>query len=740
MTFRILSSCGALLLFSSAAHAANPDIPLREIPRTGSPIVVDAQLDEAAWDKALRVSLDWETQPADNVPARVKTTALLMYTEDAFYAAFIAEDPEPEKIRARLTDRDRMFQDDFVGVVLDTFNDERRAFEFFVNPLGVQGDLFQDDVAQREDSSFNAIWDSAGRITDTGYVVEMAIPMHSLRFEKSEQPQVWGIDLVRTWPRDERHQFRAQRMDRDRNCYLCKISKYSGFAGADPGANLEISPTLTAVRSDTRDAAGQPWDEGEVDVEPGVDMKWGITPNVIANLTLNPDFSQVEADSAQLDVNNQFALFFNERRPFFLEGQDLFDDMFDVVYTRNVADPDWGAKVSGKEGSHGFGVFTTDDQVTNLIFPGSQGSSFESFEFESENAAARYRYDVGEDALVGAIATRRSGAGYRNSVNGVDGQWRFTPSDRLKAEVLTSTTEYNDEIVASQGGSVDAFSDTAAVIDYNHNTRNNFIYSNYRNVGQDFRADLGFLPQVGFEKFVAGGGYRWLGEEEDWYRRLQLNGDFDVTYEDGSGRELEREFEMYASMQSGMQSFLELGVIRRMQYFEGVEYDQTLLQSYSEIKPNKTVAMGMFIRGGDAIDYANSRAGRQFLVDPWFNFRIGRQLFIDFDPTFERLNVAGGRLYTARLHEIRATWQFNTRTYVRVISQYSNVTRNTALYIDAVDAQSEDWANQVLFSYKLNPRTVFFAGYSDGHMSVNSADLAKVDRTIFLKFSYAWQL
>lgn len=740
MKYRSISACGVFLLSISAAYAANPELPTREIPRASSPIVVDGQLDDPAWNDALRVSLDWETSPAENIPARVETTALLLYTEDTFHAAFIAKDPEPERIRARLADRDRMFQDDFVGVVLDTFNDERRAFEFFVNPLGVQGDLFQDDVRQREDSSFNTIWESEGRITDDGYIVEMAIPMRSLRFERSAEPQTWGIDLVRTYPRDERRQFRPQPMDRDRNCYLCKLPKYSGFANAEPGANLEIAPTVTVARNDSRDAAGQPWESGDTDIEPGVDIKWGITPNVIANLTFNPDFSQVEADSAQLDVNNQFALFFDERRPFFLEGQDLFDDEFNIVHTRNISDPDWGAKVSGKEGSHGFGVFMTDDQLTNLIFPGSQGSDFESFEFTSENSAARYRHDIGDDALVGAIATQRSGQGYRNTVTGIDGQWRFTPSNRLKAEVLTSTTEYNDEIIAAQDVQSGEFSDTAAVLDFDHNTRSRFIYSNYRSIGEDFRADLGFLPQVGYEKFVAGGGYRWLGEEDNWYRRLQVNGDFDVTYEDGSGRELEREVEMYTSLQAGMQSYAEVGVIRRMQYFDGVEYDQTVLQSYSEIKPNKTVAMGMFIRGGDAIDFANSRAGRTFRFDPWFNFRIGRHLRIDLDPTYERLNVAGGRLFSARLHEIRATWQFNTRTYVRIISQYSNVSRNPALYLDSVDAKSEDWANQLLFSWKLDPRTVFFAGYSDGHIAVNDENLARVDRTIFLKFSYAWQL
>ncbi|MDX1444216.1 MAG: DUF5916 domain-containing protein, partial [Gammaproteobacteria bacterium] len=471
------ASFWGIIFAISPAFGANPDIPMRDVPRVSSDVIIDGRIDPAEWQGALHVELRYETTPAENIPARVPTTALLMYSQETLYVAFEAKDPRPELIRARLSDRDRMFQDDQVGIVIDTFNDERRAFQFFANPLGVQGDLFFDDVNGSQDASFNAIWDSAGRLTSDGFEVEMAIPMHSLRFEFSEDSQVWGIDLVRIWPRGERRQFRWQTMDRDRNCYLCKIPKYRGFAGADPGSNFELNPTVTVARSDERDGLGDPWREGDVDVEPGLDMRWGITPNVIANATLNPDFSQVEADNAQLAVNNQFALFFNERRPFFLEGQDLFEEEFNIVHTRNIADPDWGAKVTGKEGNHGFGAVLPDDQLTNLIVPGSQGSDFESYEFESRNAAARYRYDIGTDALVGGIATERSGNGYRNEVVGVDGQWRFTPSDRLKAEVLRSTTEYNDEILADFSEPPGSFSDTAALLDYNHNTRERFIYS-----------------------------------------------------------------------------------------------------------------------------------------------------------------------------------------------------------------------------------------------------------------------
>lgn len=737
---------GALVLLALlTAPAQGTDTTLAQrkapldVPRASSPITIDGVLDEPAWQDARRTLLDYETSPAENIPARAQTEAFITYDDEQLYIAFIAHDPDPSKIRAHLSDRDGMFQDDFVGVILDTFNDERRGFEFFVNPLGVQGDLFQDDIRQNEDASFDAIWESEGRITDDGYFVEMAIPFRSLRFRNIEGPKVWGVEFLRTYPRGERHQFRAYKADRDLACFLCEFQKYRGFEGADPGNNIELTPTVTAVSTRARPDYNAPFLDRETDVEPGMDFRWGITPNVILNATLNPDFSQVEADSAQLDVNNQFALFFPERRPFFLEGQDLFDEVFGLVYTRNIADPDYGGKVTGKEGDHAFAAFVTDDQITNLIFPGAQGNDFNSFDFASHNAAARYRYDLGSNSALGVIATKRDGDGYSNSVEAVDGVWRFTESDKLTAEYAQSSSEYSLQMATDYDQPLNAFNDDAWHLEYNRNVREYFLYADYTDIGTDFRADLGFVPQVGYDKWVTGGGYVWFGEEDAWYRRLQVNGDFDRTH-DAAGQELETELEAYVSYSGEMQSHVELGGIRRRQFYDGVMYYQNLQSLYAEFKPSGSVSVGGYFRAGDAIDYANSRAAQQLLLDPWVQLRLGRHLYIQLDPTFERLNVLGDTLYTARLVDLRTTWQFNTRMSIRWIAQYRHVTRDPALYLDSVDRKSRNWANQLLFSYKLNPRTLLYAGISNGFRSVDQDPLDEQAQTLFLKLSYAWQL
>jgi hypothetical protein len=164
---------------------------------------------------------------------------------------FRAFDHEPSKIRARLADRDTPFEDDFVGVILDTFNDERRAYEFFVNPLGVQMDLVFDEFSEEpEDESWDAIWASAGRLTPNGYEVEIAIPFEQLRFQRVDGPQTWGVDVVRVWPRNTRAVLVSQPRDRGRSCTLCQYSKLHGFAGAERAATR--TDPLTGTTSQAR--------------------------------------------------------------------------------------------------------------------------------------------------------------------------------------------------------------------------------------------------------------------------------------------------------------------------------------------------------------------------------------------------------------------------------------------------------------------------------------------------------
>ena len=359
------------------------------IPRVDTKPRIDGQIDQGEWSQAKRIPVNIETNPNDNVPAEVEAQALLMEDGEVLYVAFIALDPDPDQIRAFYRDRDSMWNDDWVSIVLDTFNDERRAFEFFANPYGVQADAIQDDVNGDEDESWNAIWNSAGQINEDGYVVEMAIPMKQLRFTPSETNQTWGIDLVRFYPRDRGTRIANNPRDRNISCYICQISKADGFANLTQSRNLEIIPTITSTAVENRNPAMAGWDSESTDAEGSLDVRWGISQDLYLNATLNPDFSQVEADSAQLDINNTFSLFFPERRTFFLDGADYFDTFERLVHTRNISDPDYGLKLTGKSGDHTYALLTANDVNTSFLIPRSLGSRVASLgEVESKVAIA----------------------------------------------------------------------------------------------------------------------------------------------------------------------------------------------------------------------------------------------------------------------------------------------------------------------------------------------------------------
>ncbi|HEX3532251.1 MAG TPA: DUF5916 domain-containing protein [Thermoanaerobaculia bacterium] len=727
-----------LLVFTPlAVHGAQAPRPLHHVERAASEITVDGVLDEAAWQKAAKIELKYETRPGENTPPAVATEAFVTYDAGHLYVAFRAHDPNPSAIRAHVSDRDSAFNDDFVGIVLDTFNDQRRAFEFFVNPLGVQMDLFMDDVSGNEDSTWDAIWNAAGRIDEDGYTVEIAIPFSSLRFPRTEGEQTWGVDVLRFYPRSQRARISDHPLDRNVNCYLCQNSKIAGFAGITPGRNLELTPTVTATRTDKRqDFPSGPLREGGVKTEPGLTAKWGVTPNLTLNATLNPDFSQVEADAAQLNVNTQFALFFPEKRPFFLEGADFFSTPFNVVFTRNVAAPSWGVKLTGKEEKNAIGVFAAQDDRTNLLFPGNSGSSSTSLGFQTTDAVLRYRRDFGSSSAVGVLFTDRQGDGYMNHLAGIDGLYRMTDSDHVRLQFLRSQTGYPHEVATQFGQPQGTFADSAYQIAYNHDTRDWFAFARYEDVGRDFRADMGFLPRVDYTFLQAGGGHVWNGNLRG-FTRASLSSDWDRR-EDQRGQRLEELVEVTADCNGPLQTFTTLNVARRNRFFNGLTFKDTFSTLYSEMQPSGNLFLSLSLNYGGEIDFVNTRAGDLVQVSPTVRFDLGRHLRTQLSHVYQRLDVRGGELFTANLTQLSGVYQLNVRTFLRATFQYTDVQRNPALYLAAVDERTEALFSQFLFSYKLNPQTVLFLGYSDTSAADQRIDLTRTDRTFFLKLGYAW--
>lgn len=745
---------GALLFAVFVAVAAPTQAQLRplvidyQIPHTDTVPVIDGVFSDAEWRGALLVELTNETNPGQNIPALVHTSVHVMEDGESFLVAFVADDPEPAKIRAFYRDRDRAYQDDFVGVVLDTFNDERRAFEFFVNPLGVQMDLIQDDVARREDDSWNALWDSAGAINATGFVVEMRIPLKQLRFPSGLARQTWGMDLLRFYPRDVRHRLSNNVSDYSVSCYLCQLKKGQGFSNLQQTTNLQVIPTITSLWSENRPRpAVDPWQRNDPDFQAGADLRWGINEDMILNATLNPDFSQVEADNAQLNVNNTFSLFFPERREFFLDGADYFNTTTSgnnnnstaLVHTRNINSPDYGMKLTGKSGNHTYAAMLANDESTSFLIPGNQGSRVASIaDTRSANLALRYRYDFGRNVTLGTLGTLRQADAYRNLMIGADLNWRLGSSDRITTQILRSESEYP---LAIQNGFTQQadLQDTAWSVGYNHQGENwNWNLSN-TDYGRDFRADLGFVNKVNYREQIFNPGYTWRPAPGALLTALGLWAQWDKSW-DQQGLELEEENRGGMWINGPLQSYAEVNAGLRQRYFNGRYFDERTGGIYTQIRPWGGAQFSLNISGGESIDFANSQRGDILTIAPGFTLQLGRHMQAQLNYNHQELDVVGGRLYTTDLIDLRLTWQFDNRSFVRAIFVNSDTKRNPALYRNPVDAHSRALNTQFLYSYRFNAQTRFFVGYSDGAMQdATVQNLEATNHTVFAKFSYAWQ-
>ncbi len=711
-----------------------------DIPKTSQKININGIMDEPAWSDALKLTLDIEVMPAENVPAPVDSECYLIYDTNHLYVGCRAFDPEPKKIRAYLSDRDKAWQDDSIGIIIDTFNDENRAFAFFVNPLGIQGDEIMSNGGTQEDMSWDAIWDSAGQITDFGYVIEIAIPFRALQFQPSKEDQIWGFAPVRNYPRSRRHQISAFPLDRNEQCILCQLPKIRGFSGAEPGRNIELDPTVVGLYSEKKDDFPHgPMKKEESSGNIGISGRWGFTNNMTLSAALNPDFSQVEADVAQLDINKQFALYYPEKRPFFLEGQDFFETPVQALYTRSIADPDWGVKISGKEGKNAIGFFSAQDQLTNLIFPGSQGSTSGFLDQKSFSNVLRYRRDIGGGSTLGILMTDREGDAYHNRLAGLDGLLRLNKSDAINFQFLGSQTAYPDSLAEDYNQDTGELYGYAANIEITRQRKNYILFGSYEDFSPEFRADLGFVPRVDFRNFEVGGGYLYVPTEKSFFSQINVIGNYDQT-NDHQGNLLEREVETNISLSGPLQSNLTTVVGIRKKVYKQESFSQFFNHIFFSIRPNGNFQGNISFSYGDEIDYAHVRAGKYFQMSPAIDWNIGTHFNLSLSYLYRWLKINGERLFLAQLPQMHFIYHLNNRAFLRFILQYQDIDRNLDLYEFEAETKTQTLFSQILFSYKLNPRTVLFLGYSDNYLGYYDINLAQTDRTFFIKIGYALTL
>lgn len=738
----------------------NDNLKSLHIPFNKNTIIIDGELNDELWSNALSIELNIVNSPWNNLPSPVKTTAKLIENGKFLYIAFVAYDPDPTKIQGFLTDRDKTWLQDTVGIKLDTHNNRRLNYSFFVNPYGVQNDATYNEITGQSNTSWDELWYSSGKITKQGYQVEIAIPYNILNFKDDGKKKKWALELVRIYPRDTSLRISNIPLKRDNSCWLCQYPEAIGFKNAEMGQNLRLTPTLTASKNEARDiyaSSNDPsgdWSD-ENDIEAGLDLRWGVNANNLLNATINPDFSTVESDSGQLNVNTNFSLFYEEKRAFFLDNSDYFSSDFDLVYTRNIADPDYGAKLTGRIDKHSYGAFITNDTETNILLPGNLRSSLITLEHESHAGVLRYRYDYNNNLTIGSIATLRSTDDYHNYVVGLDARYRLSQSNAIKAQLLNSDTLYPKTINNNFNPSHDSFSDHAFKLNFNHNSEYWLVDIDHQNIGVDFRADLGFMPKADIktDKFFIKRAF-YSAQDSQW-QEAGVAGKWQIIH-NINNELIERALTANFNIDGPMQSYYELSLVHGEKV--GIRYDDTIadidgntssfnenqIALYASIQPDERTAISIELTVGDKIDYVNDRLGDLLQLEGNITVFITDRLEFYFDQTYSKLdakNSAGNNsnVYIAQISELRLSYQFDVQSYLKLSVVYCDVDRNPQNNTPLNSTQKKELSSQLIYAYKLNPQTVFFLGYSDNSFQDNDlTKLTRTERTFFTKISYAW--
>lgn len=730
----------------AAAQAEAPE-SLR-IARTAGAISLDGVLDDPGWKGSAPIQTWYETSPGDNQAPRVKNVGYLAYDEKYFYAGFEFEDPDPRQIKAPFADRDNVHNTtDYAGVILDPDNDGRTGTLFLANPRGIQFDAVNDDASGNEDSSPDFYWDAAARIGEKGWSLEIRIPFSSLRYPKGD-PQTWRVMLYRNWPREFRYQLFSTRLPRGGNCFICYGTRLEGLQGLPQGGNLVAAPYASGRRSDTPEGElGAPLERGPVTGEVGLDVKWTPSAAAAIDATLNPDFSQIESDVAQIGANERFALFYPEKRPFFLEGVEMFATPLQAVYTRTITAPRYGGRATGKLGKTAYtALFAEDRGGGSVILPGANGSDFADQDFRSWVGIARLRRDFGSSFGSLLYSDREVEGGGSNRVVGPDFQWRPREGENVTGQFLMSFTRTPDRPDLAEDWDGRYLRGHAADLYWNHVRTRHDWWLEYKDVGQDFRADNGFVPQTGYRSLFGDAGFT-LRPDSGPLRRLRtfLIG---VREVDQQGDALYREVSTGVGLNGQFNTFARLRYAwQDVRAGEGVETLPRNRFIYTvETSPARFLPQ-LYLDGflGGEIDFANARTGRGGNVSLGLTLRPTDHLELRLDNGRRWLDVdvpgtpGRPRLFTARVDRLRATYTLSARSYLRLVAQHVETERDASLYSEPVEARSAAFSGSALFAYKLNWQTVLFVGYGDDRELGTADELERAERQFFVKMSYAFQ-
>jgi hypothetical protein len=738
ITLIVITAGGSL----SGRLAHSETVSLR-IPRVSRAPRPDDFLTGRGREAEARVTDFRQYEPGDGVPASQKTTAYLSYDDKNLYVVFDCKD-DPGKIRARMAKREDIESDDKVVVNLDTFHDRQHCYSFRVNPLGIQLDgIFTE--GQGSDDTFDTLWHSDGRIYDQGYIVWIAIPFRSLRFRSSES-QSWGIALGRTLQRNNEMScwpYVTQRIE----TFVGQFAVLEGLERISPGRNMQLVPYWAFSRAHYLDplAEGGPAFAHDTEVRPGLDAKFVLRNALTLDVALNPDFSQVESDEPQVTVNQRFEVFFPEKRPFFLENAGFFQTPIQLFFSRRIADPQFGARITGKVGRWNLGAIAMDDRAPGEI----AGETGPVVGGRAGIGIVRVQREFRNESSVGFLATSRDDTSGSNRVYSVDTRLRLNPNWALIGQLAQSDTRQSNGV--RQKG-------PAAWAELSHNGRHLVYASRFSDRSPDFHTDLGFIPRVDIRQMEQYFRYYWRprnslvalfgpdvtatlnwnrqGQVQDWIADVSFGAN--LKGPTGMGCRRVYAFELYQG-RGFRKHATDCGVTT--QRFKWLEVVADLGWGPS---------INYYPASGSVPSLANATSATFSL-----RFRPNPRFRCDQSYIYSRLGARSGSsapapaVFNNHILRTRLNYQFTRPLSVRAIIDYNAALPNPSLVnLERTKRLTAD----VLVTFLLNPGTALYLGFTDRYENLFIANtdprtLARTGmpdtstgRQFFVKLSYLWRL
>jgi len=754
----ITSICLALLLVGPAA-TANPTFtpvfnPKLETSRATGEIRVDGQLDDAVWSTAKRAGNFVERYPGDNTEPSVKTDVLVTYDNDHLYVAFACYD-DPALIRATMTQRDQYGGDDEVVVTLDTYGDAAWAYEFRVNPYGIQKDLLWTKTLG-ENQGYDLVWESAAHINDSGYTVEIAIPFASLRFPNRDV-QSWRMDFQRGHPRESFRLYSWSPNTHDEQCWPCQWGTVNGISGVQPGKGVEILPAFVSSQASRRSAASDKLVNDDIMGEPSLGAKYSISSAVTAEATLNPDFSQIEADAAQIDVNSTIALFYPERRPFFQEGSDLFITPFNSFYTRMVNDPTFAAKTTARWNKFSLAYTLARDENSPYSIPVEEGGWTPVIGKSTVNVV-RGLGNIGNGSTLGLLVSHRA---YENDGAGVilsgDGEIKLNRNYSIVGQGIISYSKeptITDSILIDRyglpGGRFDQgkytvdldgekYWGTAFITEFRRRSRNWNFTIDYNQLTPTYRTQVGYDPWNDQKNCFVFTTYNFR-PKSGLFERISPQAGFDRRWNFGAGESevLRKWAHAQANVSANLrwaQTFVGVGYQGGSERWFGSEYEgiwsanfDWFSQPFDKLGYNLSVRYGV----GAAID-AEAK-GRETNLSAGLELKPIDRLVIEPSFNYARsISTSEDRSVFYRGYIVRARTRFQATQAlsVRLVTQYNDF--------------RERWEVDPLLTYRLSPFSVLYVGSTydyDNFMNqlTGRTDYKLTSRHFFLKLQYLFQV